>query len=120
MGGSKRAPPCYLQPELEQLVLLEVCELPLRVHLAARLQLNVGSTLIGTIDLGRHEQLHPSEAQAEHLQRVRAGVRGRVGGGASRSGLWLGSGLGFGVRVPGEEGEVSEGSASRGQGLGPC
>ena len=99
MGGSKRAPPCYLQPELEQLVLLEVCELPLRVHLAARLQLNVGSTLVSTIDLGRHEQLHPREAQAEHLQRVRAGVRGRVGGGASRSGLWLGSGLGFGARV---------------------
>ena len=60
-----------LQPELEELVPLEVGVLALGVHLAARLKLDIRAALVGTVDLRGHEDLHPCQPQAEHLLGVR-------------------------------------------------
>ena len=72
---------------------LEARDLPLGVEEAARLELDVGSTLVGAVDLRGHEQPQPREAEAEHLRRRRgAGLaRGwRIEGGDVDGDLELG------------------------------
>ena len=67
---------------------LEARDLPLGVEEAARLELDVGSTLVGAVDLRGHEQAQPREAEAEHLRRRRgAGLARWLGDGEFRAGM---------------------------------